>query len=130
MKKFLLGVTLSLMGVVFGSAQEQTALPDWTGKDPYIENGIIYSVGYAKFSSLRMSLDTAQHRAIANMLSLSDLPSIPADAKNIRELESNINGKKVKAVISGVTVLDRFITDEQGAYVLISSTGVEITDQG
>jgi hypothetical protein len=93
---------------------------------PYIENGIIYSAGYAKFSQLRMSLDVAQQRAKANILLLPELQPISADAENGEKIAANINGRKINAVIYGVTVVDRYVADDQTAYVLISCTGVEI----
>jgi hypothetical protein len=130
MKKFFVMLPLLLISAAFISAQEeQPELPDWIDKDPYIEDGIIYSVGYAKFGVLSMSLNAAQQRAKANILSLPELHTTPAPAEKSEEISSNINGRKINAVIYGVTVVDRFITDDQGAYVLISCTGVEIKDQ-
>ena len=133
MKKLLLGILLSVVGAAFVSGQEQNKAPDWVGKDPYVENGLVYSSGYAKTGGASMSATIAQTRAMSGLLiylgsnTLPGLPSIPEDAKR-STYTGNDNGRKVEGTFSGVTRVDMFVDDDGGVYVLISCTGVEMND--
>ena len=132
MKKLLLGISLLLIGAAFVSAQDKTEAPDWVGKDPYVENGLVYSSGYAKMAVMTMSVTMAQQRAMGNLLSylnshtIPGLPSIPEDAKGRSTFTSNVDGKKIEGTISGITVVDQWVDDDGGVYVLVSCTGVEV----
>ena len=134
MKNMFFGISLSLIGAAFVPAQETPETPDWIGKDPYVEDGLIYFTGYSKMANLSLSMSTVQPRAMTNLVAylrtnshlISEFPSIPADAKGLSTFTSTFNGIKVEGTLSGVTMVKRWSDADDGIHALCSCTGVEL----
>ena len=126
MKKVIVLVLLFLAGSVFIHAQN--AAPDWINKDPFVKDGIIYFSGYARMSTMSLSMQTAQSRAFTNLMRYLNsntsqrLPSIPADA----EVKHTFTYERIEGTISGVKVVENWTDDSRGVHILCSCDGVEI----
>jgi hypothetical protein len=112
---------------------QNTDAPDWINNSAYIENEILFFVGYSKSTMIyRMTFQLAQSNALKNLIQmiqnneLLELPPIPADAKSRSTFTNITDNGEVSGTISDISIIEEWEDNDGGIYVLCSCTGVEL----